>query len=336
MEAAAPSSIDSLSFRLDPIALDALPDDFVEIRPRAFGLNFRDVMVALGQLDTDVMGFECAGIITRVGQSVSSGLKIGDRVCALIRGYWSASVRVHFTSVASIGNEMSFEKAASIPMVFVTAFHSLYNIAHLQSGETLLIHAAAGGVGQAAVMLAQHLGAHIYATVGSAEKRDFLATTYGIPSERIFSSRDLSFATSIMSSTAGKGVNVILNSLAGPLLQESWNCIARFGRFVEIGKRDLVLNKYLQMAPFTRGATFSAVDLIQLGTHNGPVIANAITEVLSMIQQGAIRPVQPITVFPLEDLEKAFRIMQTGKHIGKIIVKSADRSSVKVRLIHSF
>ena len=336
MEAAAPGSIDSLSFRLDPIALDALPDDFVEIRPRAFGLNFRDVMVALGQLDTDVMGFECAGIITRVGQSVSSGLKIGDRVCALIRGYWSASVRVHFTSVASIGNEMSFEKAASIPMVFITAFHSLYNIAHLQSGETLLIHAAAGGVGQAAVMLAQHLGAHIYATVGSAEKRDFLVTTYGIPSERIFSSRDSSFATSIMSSTAGKGVNVILNSLAGPLLQESWNCIARFGRFVEIGKRDLVLNKYLQMAPFTRGATFSAVDLIQLGTHNGPVIANAIAEVLSMIQQGAIRPVQPITAFPLEDLEKAFRIMQTGKHIGKIIVKSADRSSVKVRLIHSF
>ena len=332
MEAAAPGSIDTLSFKLDPIALDALPDDFVEIRPRAFGLNFRDVMVALGQLDTDVMGFECAGIITWVGQSVSSGLKIGDRVCALIRGYWSASIRVHFTSVASIGNKMSFEKAASIPMVFITAFYSLFSIAHLQSGETLLIHAAAGGVGPAAVILAQHLGAHIYATVGSAENEIFLLRPMVFLAKESFQAEIHLSQQASCQAPLVKG-RVILNSVAGPLLQESWNCIARFGRFVEIGKRNLVLNKYLQIGPFTRGATFSAVELIQPGTHNGPVIANAIAE---MIQQGAIRPVQPITVFPLEDLEKAFCIMQTGQHIGKIIVKSADRSSLKVLLIHSF
>ena len=333
LEAATPGSIDSLSFASDPTAHDPLPDDFVEIEVRAFGLNFRDVMVALGQLDTDVMGFECAGIVTRVGHSVTSDVKVGNKVCALLRGHWSAFVRVHFTSVTAIPYAMTFEVAASIPMVFITAYHSLYDIAHLQRGETVLIHAAAGGVGQAAIMLAQHLGAQIYATVGSVEKRDFLVTTYGVPPDRIFSSRDVSFAASVISSTAGKGVNVVLNSLSGTLLQESWNCIARFGRFVEIGKRDLELNKHLPMAPFTRGATFSAVDLIQLGTHNGPAIARAMTEVFGMIRRNAIQPVQPISAFFIGDIEKAFRTMQTGKHIGKIIVKPVNSDIVKVKVL---
>ena len=331
LEASASGSIDSLSFKLDPIVLNPLPDDFVEIQPRAFGLNFRDVMVALGQLDTDVMGFECAGVVTRVGCSVKSDLKTGDRVCALLRGYWSTFVRVHYTSVAPIPSTMTLEVAASIPMVFITAYHSLFDIARLQKGETLLIHSAAGGVGQAAIILAQHLGACVYATVSSTEKQDFLVKTYDIPTERIFSSRNASFASSIMSSTAGRGVDVILNSLAGPLLQESWNCIARFGRFVEIGKRDLELGKNLQMSPFTRGATFSAVDLIQLGNHNGPVVAHALNNVLDLLRQGAIRPIQPIAMFPIRDLEKAFRTMQTGKHVGKIIVKPMENDLVKVR-----
>ncbi|OCL05917.1 reducing type I polyketide synthase [Glonium stellatum] len=326
-----PGMLDSLFFQDDPEATEPLPNDFVEIEPKAFGLNFRDVMVAMGQLDETIMGFECSGIITRVGSNVSSGLKVGDRVCSLLRGHWAGLVRVHWTSVSRIPDDMTFETAASIPVVFVTAYYSLYDIARLQKTETVLIHSAAGGVGQAAIMLAQLTGAEVFATVGSKEKKDFVAETYGIASDHIFSSRDPSFAPKIMAMTNGKGVDVVLNSLAGQLLQETWNCIARFGRFVEIGKRDLEQNKNLEMSPFTRSVTFAAVDLILLGNFKGEIVARALGNVMNLLKEKSIQAVTPTTIYSVSEVEKAFRLMQAGKHLGKVVVKPNFGDSVKVQ-----
>lgn len=331
LESGRSNSLDSLSFQADPEASKPLPEGWVEILPRAFGLNFRDIMVAMGQLETSIMGFECSGVVTKLGPGVSSGLKVGDRVCALTRGYWATFVRVHSTSVAPIPNHMTFEVAASVPMAFITAYISLFDTARLQKGESVLIHAAAGGVGQAAIMLAQHVGAEIYVTVGSLEKRHFLTERYGIPPKRIFSSRDISFAADIMSSTSGKGADVVLNSVAGPLLQETWNCIARFGRFVEIGKRDLEANKNLEMAPFARSASFAAIDLIEIGTHSGRTVTRVLRDVLNLLDKKYIQPISPLTAYSIQDIEKAFRTMQTGKHIGKIIIKPNEGDMVKVR-----
>lgn len=326
-----PGSLDSLVFIDDSSARESIPDDFVEIAPKAFGLNFRDIMVAMGQLQETVMGFECSGIVTRLGPNATHEFKVGDRVCALTtRGHWASCIRTHWTGIGKIPDHMTFETAATVPMVFITSYFALHDIGRLRKDETVLIHAATGGVGQAAIILAKNIGAEIYVTVGSQEKRDFVKKMYDIEENHILSSRDPSFGPRIMDLTNGKGVDVVLNSLSGQLLQESWNCMARFGRFVEIGKRDIQLNKNLEMENFGRAISFSAIDLIHLGNHKGKVVSSILKKIIRMLDDEVIRPVQPITVYPIAELRKAFRVMQVGKHIGKIVVRPNKGDLVKV------
>ena len=334
MEIGTPGLLDSLSFRDDPDAEEELSNGMLEIEPKAFGINFRDIMVAMGQLDETVMGYECSGIITRTSGDSEHKFKVGDRVCALMKGHYATQVRVHWTCVGSIPDEMSFEVAASVLMPYTTAYYSLYTTANLQEGETVLIHAGSGGVGQAAIMLAQNVGAEVFTSVGSKEKRDFVADTYGIPHDHIFSSRDPSFGNAVMVMTQGKGVDVILNSLAGPLLRESWNCLAVLGRFVEIGKRDIMLNNDLEMQPFLRNTSFHAIDLTYVCQYRKRVIANVVREVTRLLGEKTIRPIQPISVYPISEIERAFRLIQSGKHIGKVVVKPNGEDIVKVGLFN--
>ncbi|KAJ5382317.1 hypothetical protein N7517_000228 [Penicillium concentricum] len=329
LQAKSPGSLDSLVFSGGPNPL--LADGMVEIIPLAFGLNFRDVLVALGQMQDGFMGFECAGVVIAVHEDSSHKFRVGDRVCALMTaGHWANRVQVPSTSVANMPDDMSFELGASIPMIYITAYHALMEIAHLEKGETILIHAAAGGVGQAAISLAKHIGAEIFVTVGSPKKRDFVHNTYGIPIDHIYSSRDTSFAQGIMSITNSRGVDVILNSLSGKLLQASWDCIAILGRFVEIGKRDIQQNRQLEMENFGRSVSFCAMDLVHLGTHKGEKVSRILGSVLRMIEEGEISPCTPITTFSISDLPQAFRTMQAGKHIGKIVVKADIEDLVNV------
>lgn len=331
MHAEIPGSLDSLAFGDDPSAFKPLPDDFVEIAPRAFGLNFRDIMVAMGQLRPKVMGMESSGIVTRTGSQASHVFKVGERVCALTtRGHWTNRIRIHWKAVVPIPDEMTFEVAASIPLVFTTAYYSLHDVARLRQGETVLIHAAAGGVGQAAIQIAKFIDAEIFITVGSKEKRDFIAKTYDINPNHIFSSRNPSFATNVMAMTQGKGVDVVLNFLAGPLLQESWKCVASLGRFVEIGKRDIQLSKNLGMDHFDRGTSFCAVDIIHLGQYKIEILSRVLADVLRLMVTKSLKPVAPITVFPISEITRAFRVMQAGKHIGKIVIKPNPSSLVNV------
>jgi NADPH:quinone reductase-like Zn-dependent oxidoreductase len=330
-----PGLLDTLAFNDDPDAAEELHPDSLEVEPKAFGLNFRDVMVAMGQLSERVMGFECSSVVTRVGPGAAShGFKAGDRVAVALRGHYANLVRLHWTSAVHIPDDMSFEVAASLPMVYATAYVSLYDTARLQKGETVLIHAATGGVGQAAIILAKHVGAEIFVTVGTKEKRDFVIKKYGIQPDHIFSSRDASFAANVLAMTQGKGVDVVLNSLAGVLLQESFNCIAPFGRFVEIGKRDLELNSSLEMGAFTRAVSFSTIDLLALGEHKGHELNRVMNDIIRLVKEKAISPVEPVTVYSLSDIEKAFRLMQAGKHMGKIVISVKPDDMVPVSKIY--
>ncbi|KAF3920592.1 hypothetical protein ABW21_db0201640 [Orbilia brochopaga] len=207
LEVTNPGLLDSLVFKENDSYWQSAPwaEDMVEITPHSFGLNFRDVLVAMGMLNENWMAYECAGYISKVGTKVSRGLQVGDRVCAVMHaGHWANKVRVPWTSVVKIPTTMSFEKAASIPIIFVTAFHALVHLAQMTSEECVLIHSAGGGVGQAAIAIAQHIGAKVLATVSSEEKKDFLVKTYGIPRDQIFSSRDISFFEGVMDATDGK------------------------------------------------------------------------------------------------------------------------------------
>ncbi|KAI8623341.1 reducing type I polyketide synthase [Xylariaceae sp. FL1651] len=321
-----PGLLDSIIFRDNEEAQLPLPHGWVEIEPIAFGLNFRDVMAAMGMLKEtkQEMGVECAGVVTGIGGDASSSrhdLRVGDRVCALtVHGHFANHVRVPSTSVARIPDSMSFETAASMVIAFVTAYFSLFWAGRGEEGDVVLIHAAAGGVGQACIILAQWRGLEIYATVGSQEKRNFLTETYGLPADRIFSSRDPSFAKQIMTVTDNRGVDIIINSLAGKLLNESWNLLGPHGRFVEIGKRDIHENKLLEMEPFRKALSFIHVDVVQLADHKGPVIQRILQQIVHLLDNNVIRNISPIKSYPLAEVGRAFRAMQAGEHIGKLVL----------------
>ncbi|KAK4447399.1 hypothetical protein QBC34DRAFT_440144 [Podospora aff. communis PSN243] len=327
-----PGLLDTLAFDDDREAEPSPAADMVHIEPRAYGLNFRDVMVAMGQLRERVMGLECAGVVTRVGKEAASrGFAVGDRVMALLLGPFASQARVSWHGVVHMPEDMAFEDAASLPMIFSTAYVALVEVARLRQGQSVLIHAAAGGVGQAAIMLAKKLlGAEVYATVGSQEKRELLVGEYGIPPERIFNSRDTSFANDVVKATGGRGVDVVLNSLAGPLLQAGFDVLAPFGHFVEIGKKDLEDSNLLSMGQFSRVASFTSIDMMSLLRERGPHAHRVLSEVAQLAKRNIIGPIHPVTVFPMSQVAKAFRLLQTGKHTGKVVLSVSPSEEVKV------
>ncbi|KAB2571677.1 Reducing polyketide synthase PKS2 [Lasiodiplodia theobromae] len=329
-----PGALDSLYF--DDAANPPLAPDEIELHIHATGINFKDIVIAMGQLPnpspTASLGIEAAGVVTRVGSAVSS-LAPGDRVAAMPDGAYGTHTRCKASSAARIPADMSFEHAASIPIVFCTAYHALVELARLQRGERVLIHAAAGGVGQACVQLARMLGAEVYATVGSAEKKALLVEAYGVPAERVFYSRDTAFGDAVREATpGGEGVDVVVNSLAGEFLRESWACLAPFGRFVEIGKRDITANTRLEMARFADCATFASLDLTRLANDRPKVMARVLEAVMRLFEFGAVRPVQPVKVVGVGEVEAAFRLLQSGKTMGKVVV--VPRAGEKVMATH--
>lgn len=330
LEVGIPGLLDTLAFNDDKeLEVVTIAADLIEIEPRAYGLNFRDVMVAMGQLRERVMGLECAGVITRVGsEAAAQGFAAGDRVMALLLGPFGSRARINWHGVAHMPEGMSFEDAASLPMIFSTAYVGLVDVARLRHGQSVLIHAAAGGVGQAAIMLAKdYLSAEIYVTVGSQEKAELITREYGIPPERIFNSRDASFAPAVLAATNGRGVDVVLNSLAGPLLQASFEVLAPFGHFIEIGKRDLEGNSLLEMATFSRVASFTSLDMMTLLRERGAHSHRVLNEVARLAGNKTIRPIHPVTVFSMGQVDRAFRLLQTGKQTGKIVL-SVDKGVV--------
>lgn len=331
LELGIPGLLDTLRFVENPAMQRTLLDDEVEIKIIASGLNFRDLMVAMGQLLDDYLGCECSGIITRIGKNITD-LNVGDRVCTWTFGACSTYARVLGNQVQRIPEGMSFEAAASLPIAHCTAYLSIVDTARLQKGETILIQSAAGGIGQAAIMLSKWIGAEVFVTVSTLQKKHFIMNTYGIPEDHIFDSRDASFADGVLRMTNGRGVDVVLNSLSGDLLCASWSCIAMFGRFVELGKRDVESNSKLEMAPFVKNVTFFGVNLEAVFRHRQPLGATLMARVMELIKTKAITHIGPLDVYPVSRVEDAFRAMQTGKHLGKvIIVTTGSDEQVKVR-----
>ena len=331
LEVETPGLLDSLHFVDDTKITSKLPENFVELEVKSSGINFREVMVATGHLDLDEMGTECSGIITAVGGGVRQ-FKPGDKVFGFAANSYARSLRCPAAGLYRIPNGLSFPVAASLPVVYCTVMYALVDIANVRAGETVLIHAAAGGVGQAAIMLCQHLGAEIFVTVGTLIKKKFLMETYGVAEQNIFFSRDASFAELVMARTSGRGVDVILNSLAGEQLRHSWNCIAPFGRFLEIGKRDMALNTRLEMNPFFRNVIFASIDLILIRNQRIGILQRLLGETCKLLADGCIKPVQPIHTVSFAEIEGAFRKLQNGQEYGKFIAVPNELDMVKVCL----
>lgn len=314
-----------------------IPSGAIRVRVQATGLNFKDFMVAMGLLgvpspgDAQIQGLplgcEAAGVVTAVGASAMSQqrLGVGDRVIVFApqAGCFSTEVEVDARLCARIPECLSVSDAAGMPCVFTTVLRGLADKAGLAAGQTVLIHSGAGGVGLAALQVAQHLGvalADIYVTAGSDEKRAFLTEQHGLPPGNIFSSRDDSFVDGIMEATRGRGVDVVLNSLSGDLLHASWGCVAGGGTLVELGKRDVVACARLAMAPFDDNRSFVAVDMARLAIQNPSVVGRLLERTLDLYRQKAIAPVQPLRLFGCAEVEDAFRQLSKPSHLGKVVV----------------
>ncbi len=300
-----------------------LSADQVEVKVISAGLNFRDVLKVLGLYPTEgndylQLGDECAGVITAVGENVKA-FKPGDEVIALGASCFASHLVTHEDLLIPKPKHLSFEEAATLPIAFLTAFYCLHEVARLKPNERILIHAAAGGVGLASVQLAQAIGARVFATA-SQGKRDLLDL---MAVGKVMNSRSLAFAEEIRNCTQGAGVNVILNSLSGEALLKSLALIAPYGRFVEIGKRDIFQDRQIGLRTLRKNASFHAVDLSQLMNDQPKLIKDLQQTITQKIQQSQIRPL-PYRVFPASRISEAFQAMIKGSHTGKLIISMKD------------
>lgn len=330
IETGTPGLLDSIHFVDDVRISSPLPDDWVEIEVKATGFNFKDVMMAMGQIEVETLGLECSGTITKIGSSVRSHT-IGDKVACFAFGAFSNFVRSEAIAVQSLPPDMSFETASALPVTYCTAYYAVYHASRICKGETVLIHAASGGLGQATIELCQLIGAEIFATVGTIEKKKLLMEHYGISEDHIFSSRDAKFAKGIMNMTGNKGVDVIMNSVAGDMLRITWECIAPFGRFVELGARDYTINTRLEMRKFARNVTFTVVNLVSLVRERPKIAAKVWQDVMDLFRAHKLSGPFPLTTYSISEIERALRAMQSGKHMGKLIAVAHADDLVKVR-----
>lgn len=213
---------------------------------------------------------ESSGIVTRVADSGIERLAVGDRVVTMGPGHFLTHERLPEWACQKLQDDEELHVMTTLPLVFSTALYALHHRAHIQEGESVLIHSAAGGLGNAAIQIAQLANAEIYATVSTEEKKDYLVKTFNLKREHIFHSRDSSFQQAILAATGGRGVDIVLNSLTGDLLHDSWRVCAPWGRFIEVGKQDIVDAGKLDMEMFRRNVTFSAFDLSELSDENQP------------------------------------------------------------------
>jgi NADPH:quinone reductase-like Zn-dependent oxidoreductase len=251
---------------------------------------------------------------------------------SLERYLWVDSLCKWYYTI-SLPDDVSFVEGAALPVIFATAYYALHQVARIREGESVLIHSAAGGTGQAAIQIAQMAKANIFATVGSNEKRDLLIDLYGIPSDHIFCSRNGTFARGInrMLRETG-GVDIALNSLSGSALVDTFECMAPYGRFLEIGKKDILDHGSLPMFPFAENVSFHAIDLSSIQEYRSEVFREIQRTITRLLCARKIRPPQPVHVYGVGDTEKAFRYLQGGMNTGKTVVELRPDDLVKVSL----
>jgi amino acid adenylation domain-containing protein len=320
LEIGAPGTLDTLVLREGGPVVPG-PGELA-IRVHASGLNFRDVLQAMGMLPSEAvpdhtsgLGVECAGVVVACGEGVIE-FRPGDEVIALASpAHASRTIARAYLAVPKPAG-VSFAEAAMLVNAFVTADYSLNHVARITAGERILIHSASGAVGLAAIQIARENGVEIFATAGTPEKRAYLASL-GI--EHVLDSRSLDFFDEVLRRTGGEGVDVVLNALTGEAMQRSLALLRPYGRFVELGKRDIYQNVQLGLLPFQRNLSYTAVDLMQLALDRPAVAKRMLRRVVERIADGSWT-FAPRTDFDLAEAEKAFRLMAQARHIGKVVL----------------
>ncbi|TGO56523.1 hypothetical protein BCON_0076g00010 [Botryotinia convoluta] len=279
-----PGLLDTLHFTDDFKSTGSLKKGEVSIRVHSAGFVFRHALIALGEVPGTLDGSELSGIIADVGEDTDE-FQVGERVCAVGSRSFSTLMRAHSSCVVKIPDTMRFAEEAAFPTAYINAYHCLTEVGHLKQGERVLIHAAAGSVGQAAVAIAQMVGAEIFATVGTVAKREHLINSYGIH-----------------------------------------QCLASYGRFIEIGKRVMFDNTGLEMAHFKRNVSFHFVDLGLIQQDKHGIVGQILNNIINLVGCGKLKKLSPITMYPVSEIVSAFGTLASGTVIGKIVIDFTGKS----------
>ncbi|WSW50633.1 SDR family NAD(P)-dependent oxidoreductase [Streptomyces platensis] len=306
-------NLDALALVDSDRACGPLAGHHVRIEVRAAGLNFRDVLSALDMYpgDAGAMGLEGAGVIVEVGSGVT-GLAPGDRVMGTFTEAFGPLAVADHRAIVRIPEGWSFAEAAATPIVFLTAYYALVDLAGVRPGDTVLVNSAAGGVGMAAVQLATHLGAEVYGTAGPG-KWDALREL-GLDDDHIASSRTLDFENQFLAATGGRGMDVVLDSLAGEFVDASLRLLPSGGRFIEMGKADV--RDADEIATAYPGVRYRAFDLPEAGPER---TREMFTDLLALFDRGVLRPL-PLTTWDVRRAPDAFRYISQARQVGKVVL----------------
>ncbi|KAF3000355.1 t1pks [Neopestalotiopsis sp. 37M] len=305
----------------------ALGSTEVEVDVRVTGMNNGDLYTAMGVSEGDSFGYECAGVVHQVGSEVQD-LQIGDRVMVLSQQSLCSRLRTSSQRCIKIPDGLSFEEAATMPSIYATVIRGLLTVGNLESGQTVLVQAAAGPAGMAAMYICKAVGAEVYATTDSEERATFLAETFGLGRDHIFSSKDNSFKADVQRATDGRGVDLVLNSLTGELLHASWECVAENGVMIEVGKRDMTGHGKLALDLFQGNRGFFGVDVARLCKGRPQEAKKLLKTIIDMYEAGEIKPPQTITAFDASNILEAFQFMQKRDYDGKVAVHMPEDSNV--------
>jgi phthiocerol/phenolphthiocerol synthesis type-I polyketide synthase C len=312
-----PGLWEGLVFR--PLVRRAPAAGEVEIEVTASALNFLDVMKALGTFPdprgADLLGIECVGVVARVGEGVAD-LAVGQRVIACALPAHASHVTVRADHARPVPSFLGDAEAVSLPIAAATAWAALKDVAHLEPGESVLIHSAAGGLGLAAVQIARLSGAEVIATAGTEDKRAFLRNM-GI--EHVFDSRSSDWAEAVRTATNGRGVDVVLNSLAGAAIPLGLDLLADSGRFVEVGKRDIYEGHRVSLAAFKKGISLASVDIAAMMERQPRRFARLLAQAWSAVVAGELTAL-PVELYPVSQAAEAMRAMSQGGHTGKFVL----------------
>jgi len=321
----ATDSLQVLHF-VDQEEIESLADDEIEVGVRAIGMNYTDVLSITGQFETNNVGSECSGIITRVGKNVKK-FAVGDRASGISvsKGVYSTFAHLKEAFSLKLINDMSFEVAASIPVAYCTAQYGLIDLGQLAAEDRVLIHGATSAAGQAAILLAQAIGADIFAIATSIEDKQFLLNSYGLRGDRLFSTHNISVHK--------ESFDVVLNCVQtnSEMLRGLWGSLNSFGRFIELTKRDT--NVLLETASFKNNKSFMSVDLGLLAIARPQAATRTFSTIAQLLEKGQIKPI-PITVFPMSAIEVVCKDLQDRKTEGKYVLSTQTGDEVKAS-IHS-
>ncbi|RYP64884.1 hypothetical protein DL771_008561 [Monosporascus sp. 5C6A] len=294
-------SVDSISWMEVSSQPSPLQNGFVQVEVYAAGLNYKDVIVTMGIVPGDerMLGGEAAGVVTEVSPGVT-GFEIGQRVVVYGKGCMANRVYATPGRIHPIPEWMTFEEAATVCIAYMTSIYALFDLANIESGSRVLIHSASGGV---------------FATVGTEEKRQFLKSAFGLGDDRVFYSRNTDFADQTLAVTEGQGVDIVLNSLTGDMLEESFRILADRGTMVDIGKKDILNRNSLPMEPFDRNISFRSVDMSYERTPE-PLVSRLLSRLFALLEAGHVKPINPLQCFSFNDLPSAMRALRAGKHIA--------------------